>query len=122
TEAKLTLDAIERKDGRIQARLGSSDARTAFTDLAKERFPNLAIESSSTENGVVSIQLALTKAEERRIRESTLEQSLETIRNRIDQFGVSEPNIQRQGTQDILIQLPGIQDPERAKELIGRTA
>jgi preprotein translocase subunit SecD len=51
-----------------------------------------------------------------------VDQSLETIRNRIDQFGVSEPIIQRQGQQDILIQLPGIQDPERAKEIIGKTA
>ena len=50
------------------------------------------------------------------------EKSLETIRNRIDQFGVSEPIIQRQGQQDILIQLPGIQDPERAKEIISKTA
>ena len=58
----------------------------------------------------------------RRIKQSAVDQSLETIRNRIDQFGVSEPIIQRQGDRDILIQLPGIQDPERAKELIGKTA
>jgi preprotein translocase subunit SecD len=51
-----------------------------------------------------------------------VDQSLETIRNRIDQFGVSEPVIQRQGQTGILIQLPGIQDPQRAKEIIGKTA
>jgi preprotein translocase subunit SecD len=44
------------------------------------------------------------------------------LRNRIDQFGVAEPTVQRQGSQDILIQLPGIQDPARAKALIGKTA
>ena len=49
-------------------------------------------------------------------------QGLETIRNRVDQFGVAEPTIQRQGENRILVQLPGIQDPARAKALIGKTA
>lgn len=50
------------------------------------------------------------------------EQALETIRNRVDQFGVSEPDIRPQADHRILIQLPGVKDPERAKELIGKTA
>jgi len=49
-------------------------------------------------------------------------QGVETIRNRVDQFGVAEPTITRQGDDRILIQLPGVQDPERAKALIGKTA
>ena len=56
------------------------------------------------------------------IRNFAVDQTLETIRNRIDQFGVTEPTIQRQGQYDVLVQLPGIQDPERAKALIGKTA
>jgi len=51
-----------------------------------------------------------------------VEQALTIIRNRVDQFGVAEPKIQRQGKKRIIVQLPGIRDPERAKELIGRTA
>jgi preprotein translocase subunit SecD len=121
-DAKIAVDGIERKDTTIHVRISNGDARTQFTDLIKERFPNLAIESSVTEDGVATIALAMTKREEQRVRELALDQSLETIRNRIDQFGVTEPIIQRQGTQDILIQLPGIQDPQRAKDLIGRTA
>lgn len=58
----------------------------------------------------------------RSLRDYAVDQSMETIRNRIDQFGVSEPIIQRQGQTNILIQLPGIQDPERAKEIMGKTA
>ncbi len=50
------------------------------------------------------------------------DQALETIRNRIDEFGVSEPDIRIQGENRILLQLPGIQDPDRAKDLIGKTA
>jgi preprotein translocase subunit SecD len=66
--------------------------------------------------------LTLSKEEMRSLRDYAVDQSLETIRNRIDQFGVSEPIIQRQGQTNILIQLPGIQDPQRAKEIIGKTA
>ncbi|MGH7829131.1 MAG: protein translocase subunit SecD, partial [Candidatus Binatia bacterium] len=68
------------------------------------------------------LTLALPENEIRDLRDYAVDQSIETIRNRIDQFGVSEPIIQRRGLQDILIQLPGIQDPERAKDIIGKAA
>lgn len=61
-------------------------------------------------------------AELRQIRTSAVDQALEKIRNRIDAFGVSEPSISRQGTNRIVVQLPGLDDPQRAIELIGRTA
>src|SRR5437879_9339330 len=57
-----------------------------------------------------------------RLRDDAVRQGVETIRNRVDQFGVAEPTITRQGQDRILIQLPGVQDPERAKALIGKTA
>lgn len=56
------------------------------------------------------------------IEDRAVEQGLETIRNRVDQFGVAEPSIQRQGESRIIIQLPGVKDTERAVKLIGRTA
>jgi preprotein translocase subunit SecD len=56
------------------------------------------------------------------LKELAVRQALETIRNRVDQFGVAEPSIQQQGDNRILVQLPGVQDPERAKALIGKTA
>lgn len=51
-----------------------------------------------------------------------LQQAINTIRNRIDQFGVAEPNIFRQGDRRVVVQMPGLQDPARAKQLIGNTA
>src|SRR5882672_1437650 len=57
-----------------------------------------------------------------RLRDDAVRQGVETIRNRVDQFGVAEPTITRQGNDRILIQLPGVQDPARAKALIGKTA
>lgn len=55
-------------------------------------------------------------------RKATLEQAIETIRNRIDEFGVSEPSITAQGDDRILVQLPGLKEAEKAKDLINRTA
>ena len=70
----------------------------------------------------VSLVYSFTSAEVDRIKENAVNQGLETIRNRVDQFGVAEPTIQRQGNRRILIQLPGIKDTERAIRLIGKTA
>lgn len=69
-----------------------------------------------------ALRLTITPEEQRRIRQFAMEQSIQTMRSRIDQFGVTEPTIQRQGDRRILIQLPGLKDPTRAKALIGRTA
>lgn len=64
----------------------------------------------------------LSDKEAIRIKENATDQALETIRNRIDQFGVAEPIIHRQAENEIVVQLPGIKDPKRAIEIIGKTA
>jgi preprotein translocase subunit SecD len=66
--------------------------------------------------------LVMSERRVRELRDDAVRQGLETIRNRVDQFGVAEPTITRQGGDQILIQLPGVQDPARAKALIGKTA
>ncbi len=83
-------------------------------ELIKADFPRLDREGE----GVYEI----TADEVKRIKDNSVDQALETIRNRIDQFGVAEPNIHRQGENEIVVQLPGVKDPERAIELIGKTA
>jgi SecD/SecF fusion protein len=75
-----------------------------------------------SEGSFPRIFLSLTKKKLEYIENNAVEQSLEIIRNRIDQFGVAEPVIIRQGEDEIVIQLPGIRDPDRAMELIGQTA
>jgi preprotein translocase subunit SecD len=66
--------------------------------------------------------LRIMDSEVKKIKDNAVDQALETIRNRIDQFGVSEPTIHRQGENEIVVQLPGVKDPRRAIELVGRTA
>lgn len=68
------------------------------------------------------ISITMPSAEVDSIRDAIQRQTLSTIRNRVDEFGVAEPSIQPQGRNRIVIQLPGMDDPERAKELVGRTA
>lgn len=68
------------------------------------------------------LKLRLVEKEKEYFSQQTVKQSLETIRNRIDEFGVSEPSIQTRGGKRIIIQLPGVKDPERAKQIIGKTA
>ena len=80
-----------------------------------------------TDQGNGTLRLQLTQVDEGKTRDSAVRQALETIRNRVDKFGVAEPTIQRTGglasdRDRILIQLPGVEDPERVKDLIGSPA
>ncbi len=69
-----------------------------------------------------SASLHMTQLYEAEVRRRAIDQSMETLRNRIDEFGIAEPIIQRHGEEKILIQFPGIQEPGRLKEIIARTA
>jgi len=93
-----------------------------FDDYLKEEYPILKEINSSQEGDRVKVLLEMDPRQIEEIKKSAVDQALETIRNRIDQFGVSEPEIARQGANRILIQLPGVDDPQRAKDLIGKTA
>lgn len=83
-----------------------------------EQFPTLTLDSTS-EGKIV---YKLDKEEIKRIEDSAVDQALETIRNRVDQFGVAEPTIHRQAENEIVIQLPGVKDTRRAIDLVGKTA
>jgi preprotein translocase subunit SecD len=120
-EANVTGVTVERAGRALRLHSSTQEAKNALEKILKDQFPILTSDGApQVEEGDIS--LILDRREGQRLREYALEQSLETLRNRIDQFGVAEPTVQRQGSQDILIQLPGIQDPARAKALIGKTA
>jgi len=116
-------DRIER-DGESRIRIDglSSSDRDRFEALLSEQYGNLKLYSSQEGDRGMQYVLGLTDRDARDIQEKSVDQALETIRNRIDQYGVSEPTIQRQSDNRILIQLPGVKDPDRAMKLIGQTA
>ena len=93
-----------------------------FKSFLDKDLRDLRITNRREEPDQFAAVLDLPDKESDHIKKLAVDQALETIRNRVDQFGVSEPDIRRQGDNRILIQLPGIQDTQRAKELIGRTA
>ncbi len=82
----------------------------------------LDVQVDAKEGSFPRIILGLSQEKKDYIKNNAVAQSLEIIRNRIDQFGVAEPVIIRQGADEIVIQLPGVRDPERAMKLLGDTA
>lgn len=119
---KLDYDDISQDDaGNIIVKLKSSDERSAFLDLASKSFPDLVVSPVTTSSGP-AFSLGFKPHDLNQLKADVMEKALDTIRNRIDQLGVRETTVVREGDNEILVQLPGIQDPERAKELIGKTA
>ena len=114
---------IQRVDSvRLAVKVAGEDDIQRFDKLLDEEFRDLRIADRTVRDDTLEIVLDLPDKEADHIRKLAVDQALETIRNRIDQFGVSEPDIRIQGERRILIQLPGIKDTHRAKELIGKTA
>ena len=121
-EKGIAFSELSRVRGnQIQLKIPTANA-DKLRDLLRAEFANLTVINPQTAAGATEFVLALSQKELSALKDATVDQALETIRNRIDQFGVSEPIIQRHGQHDILVQLPGIQDPDRAKEIIGKTA
>ncbi|MBE9502920.1 MAG: protein translocase subunit SecD [Proteobacteria bacterium] len=97
--------------------LSESDLKETTETLAGD-FPQLVMSSSTGGE----ITLSLSQSEIDFIKKFAVDQGIEVIRNRIDETGVNEPTIQRQGENRILVQLPGIKDPDRAIKLLQETA
>lgn len=112
---------LDRKGDDITVSI-KSEQREKFYNLIGKELPDLKVKTSTASGDVLSLDLTILEKETAAIKENAVRQALETIRNRIDQFGVSEPIIVKSGEDQILVQLPGIKDPDRARELIGRTA
>ncbi len=85
--------------------------------IVEETYPNLSLMESADQ-----LKYRFSAKEIESIKKAASDQVLETIRNRIDQFGVAEPTIHRQADNEIVIQLPGVKDPKRAVDVIGKTA
>lgn len=105
-------------DPRFKIVCSNADAKNALHAMVKERHDTLRF----TGDEGLSYEFGISKLYRDNVREKTISQSIEVIRNRIDEFGVSEPVIASQGTDRLTVELPGIKDVDRAKELIGRTA
>lgn len=106
----------------IEAVLPSNAQLNDFNDALRTGFPMLAPTSQQTSGEGTKILLAMSRQEISNLRTRSVQQAIETIRNRIDQFGVREPDIRLAGTDRIMIELPGVKDSQQAISLIGKTA
>ena len=118
-DKKIAVESVKRSGPTgITVTLASPETKEAVLKVTDDQFPTLT--PRSTVDRVMIYDLKNDEAE--RVKKQAVTQALETIRNRIDQFGVAEPLIQQQGQRQIVVQLPGIKDPSRAKALIKNTA
>jgi preprotein translocase subunit SecD len=106
----ILITLLREEDGKI------------LKDTLEKNFLDFKIQPETKSEKGVLLPIALNPSAKNQIMKLAGDQALETIRNRVDQFGVSEPDIRPQTNQRILVQLPGIKDPKRAIELIGKTA
>ena len=92
--------------------------RDELYDLLKKEYWSLRLVAEKPGE----FELGLSHDFKSEVRDRTINQSIEVIRNRIDEFGVSEPSITSQGSDRVVVELPGVKEVDRAKDLIGRTA
>ena len=117
---RLRYHTVERQGlDTVVFRLADAADSSKVREIVTKEFSSLLVQEDSTTH---QWRLSLKPEEQKEVRRFAMDQSIQTIRSRIDQFGVTEPTIQKQGDERILIQLPGLKDPARAKALIGRTA
>jgi len=114
-----------RRDGQtIIVRFHDEAGRKAARGLVQDSLPDLQWTDGTDAGGSGDVTLVgqLKPQSERAIQENALKQNITTLHNRINELGVSEPIIQQQGLDRVVVQLPGVQDTAKAKDIIGRTA
>jgi len=120
-QEKIRGSSIQHSDGVLSARFKEVANRDRMLEAFRDEGQDLLFESSEDgEYAYITANLTETAMQEEQ--RSALQQNIITLRNRINELGVSEPVIQQQGLDRIVVQLPGVQDTARAKEILGATA
>jgi len=124
-EARISSTSVERVDLSVVTVFADDDARSRGLALLRTRYPDMEF-SQGTSEGMNSGRPLLTGqlnvASVAAVQSTALKQNITTLHNRINELGVAEPVIQQQGADRIVVQLPGVQDVAKAKEILGRTA
>ena len=120
-EKTVRHSGISRNGQTIDVRFGDAAEMEKAKRVLLDQFPDL-VAVDSTDGGNFKLVASIKPASARAVQEQAVKQNITTLHNRINELGVAEPVIQQQGLDRIVVQLPGIQDVARAKDLIGRTA
>ncbi|GAA0792431.1 protein translocase subunit SecD [Marinobacterium sediminicola] len=121
-EEKLRYRVVDHlEDGRLAIRFIDAETRDAASSLLLRTYQEFLVDSDDVD-GEAWLYVNLTEQTIRDIEDYAIKQNLTTLRNRVNELGVAEPLVQRQGRNRIVVQLPGVQDAAAAKRIIGKTA
>jgi len=120
-EEKISYSGVSREGKTLQVKFRDAESRGKGEEKIKQGFTDYAL-IPKDEAGEFLLLATLKPEAEHRIQESAVQQNLLTLRNRVNELGVAEPVIQQQGADRVVVQLPGVQDTARAKDILGRTA
>lgn len=113
--------SLPQQDGGIMLGFADDATREQARALIRKNFNDFDL-TTTERNELAVLRLALTQAKVAEIREYSIKQNLTTVRNRVNELGVAEPLVQRQGANRIVVELPGVQDTAEAKRILGKTA
>lgn len=118
---KVRYRSLPQLDSAIQLGFSDDAAREEARALIRKNYTDFEITPAEL-NGIAVLRLAMTPAKISEIRDYSIKQNLTTVRNRVNELGVAEPLVQRQGANRIVVELPGVQDTAEAKRILGKTA
>jgi preprotein translocase subunit SecD len=120
-EVRIPYMGVTREAQSVQVEFRNAADLTKAEAEIRKSYPDLVLkESTDGENSVLTA--TLSEQSRKQIQEFALKQNMQTLHNRVNELGVAEPVIQQQGLDRIVVQLPGVQDTAKAKEILGRTA
>ena len=120
-DKKLRYVTITRTNKGVEIKFRTREERDQARDAAHKEYNSLVLKEEDSGNDYY-LYASLSEADQREVRKLALQQNITTLRNRVNELGVSEPVIQQQGQDRVVVQLPGVQDTARAKEILGATA
>lgn len=120
-DAKIPYAGISREAQAVQVRFRDAETRTRAEKEIANNFPDLALRQEDA-GGEFRLVAALRPESQKRIQNFAVQQNITTLRNRVNELGVAEPIIAQQGVERVVVQLPGVQDTAKAKDILGRTA
>lgn len=118
---KLRYRKVSLQDSVIRAVFSSAEVRDDANVMLRKEYPDL-VRTSEDQNEDFILTLAMSEQSVREVEDYAVSQNLTTLRNRVNELGVSEPLVQRQGRNRVVVELPGVQDTAEAKRIIGKTA
>ncbi|MFZ3320978.1 MAG: protein translocase subunit SecD [Usitatibacter sp.] len=116
-DKRIYYSGLSRDGDRITVRFNEADQRAAGLKAITDAMPDLTIKEEGD-----AVTLTVKPEVLKREQDLALQQNIQTLRNRVNELGVAEPIVQQQGPDRIVVQLAGVQDPTRAKDILGRTA